>query len=54
VLKNLTEPDKQISADEMETLSLDLLSTLPMEGVEGSVRSSERQIVCIRRAANPG
>jgi hypothetical protein len=33
--KHLTEPDEQISADDMETLSLDLLSALPMEGVEG-------------------
>lgn len=36
MLKDLTEPDEQISADDMETLSLDLLSAIPMEGVEGS------------------
>jgi hypothetical protein len=36
VLEELTEPDEQISADDMEILSLDLLSAIPMEGVEGS------------------
>jgi len=36
VLNQLTDPDKQISAADMETFALDHLSELPMEGVEGS------------------
>ena len=36
MFKYLAESDEQISADEIETLSLDLLSASSMEGVEGS------------------
>lgn len=35
MFETLSEPDEQISAADMETLALDLLSELPMEGVEG-------------------
>ena len=49
--KHLTEPDEQISAEDMETLSLDLLSALPMEGVEGSPLDADVIWKTVERAA---
>lgn len=49
--EELTEPDEQISADKMETLSLDLLSALPMEGVEGSPLDADVIWKIVERAA---
>ncbi|GAA0457683.1 hypothetical protein GCM10008985_12280 [Halococcus dombrowskii] len=51
MLEELTEPDEQISADKMETLSLDLLSALPMEGVEGSPLDADVIWKTVERAA---
>ena len=51
MLEELIEPDEQISADEMETLSLDLLSALPMKGVEGSPLDVDLIWKTVERAA---
>jgi hypothetical protein len=51
VLEQLTEPDEQISADDMETLSLKLLSQLPMKGVEGSPLDADVIWKTVERAA---
>ena len=49
--EELTEPDEQISADKMETLSLDLLSALPMEGAKGTLLDADVIWETVERAA---
>jgi len=51
VLNQLTDPDKQISAADMETFALDHLSELPMEGVEGSPLDADVIWKTVERAA---
>ena len=51
MIDELTEPDEQISADDMETLALNLLSTLSMEGVEGSPLDADLIWKIVERAA---
>jgi hypothetical protein len=51
MFKTLTEPDEQITADDIETLSLDRLPALPMEDVKG--RSLDADVIwkTVERAA---
>ena len=51
MINELTDPDEQISAADMETLALDLLSELPMEGVEGSPLDADVIWKTVERAA---
>ena len=51
MFNQLTDPDEQISAADMETFALDHLSELPMEGVEGSPLDADVIWKTVERAA---
>lgn len=47
----LTEPDEEITADDLKSLALDRLAELPMEGVEGGALDADPIMKVVLRAA---